>query len=77
MKVEPIMVETPKVVSRVVHELVVQKIEGEKKKEMFVIVGDKGTILTSKDGTSLDFKDFWNSSTTLWSYLLPKILPLY
>ena len=51
-KVEPVVVETPKVVSKVVQEPVVQKIEKDKTDGMFVAVGGKGTILTSSIGTS-------------------------
>ena len=51
-EVEPVVVETSKVVSKEVQEPVVQKIEGDKKNEMFVTVGDSGTILTSSNGTS-------------------------
>ncbi len=49
-KVEPVVVETPKVVPKVVQEPVVQKIEKDKTKGMFVSVGS--TILTSSDGIS-------------------------
>ena len=51
-KVEPVVVETPKVVSKVVQEPVVQKIEKDKTDGMFVAVGGKGTILNTSDGTS-------------------------
>ena len=51
-KVEPVVVETPKVVPKVVQEPVVQKIEKDKTKGMFVTVGKSGTILTSSNGTS-------------------------
>ena len=51
-KVEPVVVETPKVVPKVVQEPVVQKIEKDKTKGMFVTVGSKGTIVTSLDGIS-------------------------
>jgi len=49
-KVEPVVVETSKVVSKVVQEPVVQKIENDETNGLFVTVGDSGTILTSSDG---------------------------
>jgi len=51
-KVEPVVVETPKVIPKVVQEPVVQKIEKDKTKGIFVTVGDEGTILTSSNGIS-------------------------
>ena len=57
-KVEPVVVETPKVVPKIVQEPIVQKTEGDKMKDMFVTVGNSGTILTSSDGTS------WTSRTS-------------
>jgi len=53
-KVEPVVVERPVVEAKKVFtdEPVVQKIEKDKTKEMFVRVGQSGTILTSSDGTS-------------------------
>ena len=57
-KVEPVVVETPKVVPKIVQEPVVQKTEGDKMKDMFVTVGNSGTILTSSDGTT------WTSRTS-------------
>ena len=58
-KFEPVVVETPKVVSKVVQEPVVQKIEKDKTEEMFVTVGYEGTILTSSDGTSWTARTSW------------------
>ena len=51
-KVDPVVVETSKVISKVVQEPVVQKIEKDKTKGMFVTVGRSGTILTSSNGIS-------------------------
>ena len=60
-KVEPVVVETPKVVPKVVQEPVVQIIEKDKTKGMFVSVGIEGTILTSSNGTSWTKRTSWTS----------------
>ena len=67
-KVEPVVVETPKVVPKIVQEPIVQKTEGDKMKDMFVTVGNSGTILTSSDGTT------WTSRTSGTSNHLYDIL---
>ena len=56
-EVEPVVVErpvveTPKIVQKVVKEPVVQRTEKDKTKVKLVTVGERGTILTSSDGTT-------------------------
>ena len=58
-KVEPVVVETPKVVPKVVQEPVVQKIEKDKTDGMFVTVGNQGTLLTSTNGTLWNQRNIW------------------
>jgi len=50
--VERPVVETPKIVQKVVKEPVVQRTEKDKTKVTLVTVGESGTILTSSDGTT-------------------------
>ena len=65
-KVEPVAVETPKVIPKIVQEPVVQKTEGDKMKDMFITVGGQFTnleiILTSSnDDTFLSLSSIRSS----------------
>ena len=65
-KVEPVVLETPKVVQKIVQEPVVQKTERYKMKDMFVTVGGQFTNLeniltTSNDGTFLSLSSIRSS----------------
>ena len=56
--VEPKVVETPKVISKVVKKPAVKETKVDKKKGLFVSVGRSGTILTSPDG------NWWTQRTS-------------